>query len=197
MMTVHEFWEFSNRPEHYDHTLELLHGEVIEWELPYLKHGIVCARIGFILNQYAVKLRIGFVTTNNVGLIFPKTPASVLGPDVSYFAGSFAEVESSTGWDETLPLIAVEVHSTNHDERIERVKIDEYLRHDIAHVWYIDYEEKTLAAYRPDRDVIIHGAEDELVWNAELDIIRQERFIPELRFRVGDLFRLPAESSDP
>lgn len=195
MMTVNEFWEYSNRPENADRNLDLLHGEVIEWERPYLKHGVVCARVGCILHEYAFQIGCGYAATNNVGVILPKPPSSVLGPDVTYFTYATADGNFSTGWDESLPLIAVEVHSLNHDERLERLKIEEYLRHDIANVWYIDYEAESLSAYRPNQIVTIFGSEDEFALQvlSDLDVMRQHRQIPDLRFRVGDLFLLPAE----
>ena len=195
MMNVNEFWEYSNRPENADRNLDLLHGEVIEWEFPSRRHGFVYAQVGCLLGIYARQIRYGYAATNNVGVILPNPPASVLGPDVTYFTAAIADGKFFTGWDESLPVLAVEVHSLNHVERLERMKILEYLRHDIPLVWYIDCEEKTVSIYCPNGEVSIHGVEDSLALKLvpDSDAIWRDRKISDLQFHVGDLFLLPAE----
>src|SRR5687768_3918653 len=102
MMTVNEFWTFSNRPENGNRPMDLIQGEIVEWPLAYSKHGVVCARVGFLLDNSTQRTQHGFVTTNNAGVIFPGPPPSVIGPDVAFYT-SFEADDPLTGWSNALP----------------------------------------------------------------------------------------------
>ncbi len=99
LMTVDEFWEFSNRPENVERRLELIRGEVVDWPIPYLKHGVVCTQIGVFLEGYSRRMKNGYVVGINAGIILAHEPQSVVGPDISYFLND----ELTTGWSKTLP----------------------------------------------------------------------------------------------
>lgn len=185
MMSVVEFWMYSNLPENEDRPLDLLRGEVIEWPRGTLLHGLTCPRVGCVLHEYAKHIGIGFATLGGVGVVLPSPPESLLGVDVGFYTGPISDRYEDTGWDKSLPVIAAEVRAETHPEAWERAKIEEYLRHEIPFVWSIDPTDQTVTVFQPDRPAVAYGESDVL----SLEIIKGR--MP-LRFHVGDVFVEPA-----
>jgi Uma2 family endonuclease len=183
-MTVNEFREFSHRPENRNSILELIRGEVVEWPRPYLKHGVVCATVGFALHGYSEATRSGYVVGGNAGVILQCPPPSVVGPDVAYYSHETSDGEFATGWSETLPVLAVEVLSGNDNPDRMMRKAEEYLRNRVPVVWLVGYEEKHVTAYRPDRAPETFPAGITVSCEPEL---------PGLSIQVAEFFRLPGE----
>jgi Uma2 family endonuclease len=93
-MTAEEFYEFVHRPENADRWFELVRGEVIELPPPKKPHGVVCTRVGRLLDQYAEQRGAGYATCNDAGVILTRDPDIVRGPDVAFYtdASTFDEV---------------------------------------------------------------------------------------------------------
>jgi Uma2 family endonuclease len=185
-VTVKEFWELCNRPENSERRLELIRGEVVEWPVPYHKHGAVCAAVGALLVSYAQRARRGYPVAANEGIILPQEPQSVVGPDVAYFTHATADEIFATGWNVSLPLLAVEVLAPNEDSGLVAVKVEEYIRNGVEVVWLIDYEQKTVSVFRPGHEPVVLDRASKLVGEGGL---------AGLSVCVDDLFRLPGERS--
>ena len=183
-MNVPQFWDFCQRPENRARILELLYGEVIELPIPYLKHGVVCARMGFLLDEYARRLGRGYVLLGCVGTILQHDPPSVLGPDVAYHAHWDSDADPLTGWANTMPELVVEAVSPNDNPTITAAKIREYLRNGVKIVWLVNCEERNVIALRPNQQVEVVGEEGELTGGEEL---------AGLSIQVADIFKLPSE----
>ncbi len=183
-MTVQEFWTLCQRPENRSRIIELLRGEVIELPIPYHKHGVVCARMGFLLDEYAHRVGLGYILLGCVGTILPHPPPSVLGPDVAYHTHATADGESDTGWVETIPVLVVEVVSANDDPAVTDAKIREYLTNGVEVVWQVDCEERNVTVYRPDKPMEVIKQDGDLTGGDAL---------PGLSIKVADLFRLPGD----
>jgi Uma2 family endonuclease len=187
-MTIQEFWAFCNQPENADRRLELLRGEVVEQPIPYHKHGAVCALVGAQIEAYARRVRHGYVVGANAGIILPRESHSVLGPDVAYFHTATLDGEFQTGWNESRPVLVVEVRSPNEDFGLLTIKIEEYVRNGVPSVWLIDYDMKCVTVHKPGREPVVFGEESELAEDGPLE---------GLSVPVTDLFRLPAERTRP
>src|SRR5437588_7716688 len=140
LMTAEEFAEWVQRPENADRWFELGRGEVIELPPPNRISGVVCMRVGYLLEDYARQRSFGYVTGNDSGVILERDPDTVRGPDVALYedARSFDELHPKYG--EIPPRLAVEVMSPS--DRIGRVidKVSDYLRNGVALVWLVDPE---------------------------------------------------------
>lgn len=184
LMTADEFWEFCHRPENENRSLELIRGEVIELPRPTRKHGIVACRIAMLLQECVSRVGRGYIATNDSGVILEEDPDTVVGPDVAYYTDATTFDEVHPKWGEEPPLIAVEVLSPGDRPSRVNVKVADYLRNGVKRVWLVDYEDRKVTVYRPDRPLDVLGETAELTG---------DEVLPGFACRVGDLFRLPGE----
>ncbi|AMV24749.1 hypothetical protein VT84_10160 [Gemmata sp. SH-PL17] len=182
-MTVEEFWEFVHRPEHGPRSFHLIRGTVVEDARPERPHGVVLARFGSFLEEYAQHVRFGYVVTAS-GVILARNPATVLGPDVAFFTDANKFEDLHPKWGDVPPVLAVEVSSPNDRPGQINAKIREYLANGVKIVWQVDYEERGITVYRPKQDMEVIGADGELTGGDDL---------PELAIKVADIFKLPGE----
>lgn len=167
-MTVDEYWEFVNRPENADRFFELRKGKVIELSRPTTLHGIVAANIGTDLTNYARKVRKGFVTVNDAGVVLEEKPGTVVGPDVAYFVGIKRFEDVPPKWSDRPPVLAVEVLSPNDKPGKVTRKVDDYLNGGVKVVWVVDYEERNVTVYRPGRQHAVVDEDAEVSGDPEL-----------------------------
>ncbi|MCE9561416.1 MAG: Uma2 family endonuclease [Planctomycetes bacterium] len=188
LMTIDEYWDFVNRPENMDRLFELRRGEVIEMSHPKMPHGIVCARISTQLQNYADRVNIGFVLSNDTGVVLSEKPGTVVGPDVAYCvsANNYDDVEPK--WAETPPVLTVEVLSPSDKTTEVNDKIAEYIRAGVKVVWLADPETKTVAVYRPNHHHVVLKTAGQLLGGDEL---------PGFSCKVADFFRLPGDRLAP
>ena len=190
LMTAEEFSKWVERPENADRHFELEHGKVIEMPPPKPLHGYIANRIARLLDKHAEACGIGFVLSNDSGVIVERDPDSVRGPDVCYFVESFgdaSEVEDFLRSYATVPpVIAVEVVSPT--DRINKVagKVDGYLAFGVKQVWVVDPEEKDVAVHRPRQSMMLLEGDAELMGGDDL---------PGFSCRVSDFFRLPGQKA--
>lgn len=187
LMTVDEYWDFVNRPENHDRLFELRRGRVVEMPRPKKPHGIVCTRIATALQNYADRVGVGYVLSNDTGVVLEEDPGSVVGPDVVYCvdANEYDEVEPK--WVEVPPVLTVEVLSPN--DRMPEVteKINDYLTSGVKVVWLADPETKTVTVYRPSGLPSVLKPTDDLTAGE----------LPDFSCKVGALFRLPGDKPAP
>jgi Uma2 family endonuclease len=182
LLTAEEFYEYVHRPENTNRWLELVEGEVIELPPPQKRHGVVSANVTRILGNYCFQRGKGYVASNDSGVILRRDPDTVRGPDVAIYEGAQTWAELHPKYGEVPPRLAVEVLSP--DDRPNKVnrKVVDYLRAGVGLVWLVDFEEREVTVYRPDRTPYRLGEADELTG---------EDVLPELRVRVSELFFMP------
>ena len=188
-MTLLDFSAFCKLPENRERRLELIRGEVVEFPIPYHKHGFVCAKVGFELCDWANRRRAGCVTSNCAGVILQRDPDSIVGPDLAYFESVAGLVDELTGWSLEPPTLAVEVISPQDDLAFLQDRVRDYLVNGVRVVWLVDYEAKRVAIVRASGRTQLDRC-DRLMGGDEL---------PDFACRVDDFFRLPGDRrvSDP
>lgn len=184
LMTADEFWEFVHRPENQERDFELIRGEVVEVSRPRTPHGIVCARLTLLVGRYADSRGLGYVTSNDAGVVLGDDPESVVGPDVAYFTDVNKFEDLHPKWGDIPPVLAVEVSSPNDRPGRTNVKIREYLTNGVKIVWQVDYEERNVTVYRPKQDMEVISESGELTGGDDL---------PGLSIKVADIFKLPGD----
>ncbi|MBP3956966.1 Uma2 family endonuclease [Gemmata sp. G18] len=187
LTTADEFWEFVHRPEHESRSFHLIRGTVVEDARPERPHGVVVARLGSFLEEYARHVRFGYVVTAS-GVILARNPATVLGPDVAYFTDANKFEDMHPKWGEVPPVLAVEISSPNDRPGRMNAKIQEYLTNGVKVVWQIDYEERNVTVYRPNKTMEVVRESDELTGGDDL---------PGLVIKVADIFKLPGDRHPP
>ncbi len=190
LMTADEFQQWVHRPENAERYFELERGKIIEMPPPIPWHGFITSQVTKILGRHADTCGIGFVLSNDAGVVVEQNPDTVRGPDVCYFAETVsdpAEFENLLRKYMTIPpVIAVEVLSPS--DRVNRVaaKVDEYLAFGVKQVWVVDPETKDVAVHRPGQSMTLLDGDAELLGGDEL---------PGFSCRVSDFFRLPGQKS--
>lgn len=187
-MTVDEYWDFVNRPENADRTFELRGGEVIEMSRPTTPHGIVAANIGTDLTIYARRVRKGYVTLNDAGVVLKENPGTVVGPGAAYFVGVGRFGDVAPKWSDHPPVLAVEVLSPNDTPGEVNEKVDDYLRGGVKVVWVVDYARQTVTVYRSDQSLRVVKNGGELAGDPDL---------PGFACPISQFFLLPEEFDPP
>ena len=77
--------EEFGRTEDSGHPTELVRGRVVSLPIPFLRHGLVCARISFILGTHVHASNLGHLISNGSGVVSARGPDSVRGPDFSFY----------------------------------------------------------------------------------------------------------------
>ena len=185
VMTVEEFYEFVNRPEHDLRCFELVEGRAIEWEASSRRHGFVCAKIGFTLCNYSRRVRKGNVALGGGGVILHRHPDTVRGPDVAYYDDALCLEDLPAIWGDLPPRLAVEVLMPGDRADYFLRKIADYLEHGVEVVWVLDPDSKRVAIYSKNEGVKSLG-DKETITGGEV--------LPGFRCKVADFFVLPGSA---
>lgn len=154
--------EFERMPDPADGSrLELVRGEVVVMPPPKGKHGICCSRIDRLIGNFADAHKLGWVTTNDTGVVLERGPDTVRGPDVAFWSIT-RQPAIPEGYFEIPPDLAVEVLSPDDRRKNVRAKIKEYLFYGVKLVWLVDPETRTVTVYRGSPRGTELDEEDEL-----------------------------------
>ncbi|MFO0851518.1 MAG: Uma2 family endonuclease [Gemmataceae bacterium] len=176
LMTVEEF---ARLPERADGSrLELVRGEVVTMPPAKGKHGVCCGKVSRLLGNHADAGKLGWVTTNDTGVLLERGPDTVRGPDVAFWSIT-RQPTIPEDYFEIPPDLAVEVLSPDDRRAAVRAKIKEYLFYSVKLIWLIDPEARTVIVY-PGR---MRGIELD-----EEDEIDGGDVLPGFSCKVSDLF---------
>lgn len=187
-MTADEFWEFCQRPENENKLFELIRGEVVELPRPNKKHGYLSGNIARVIGNYSFQVGVGYMTSNDTGVLLEEDPDTVVGPDVAYYTDANTFDELHPKWGEEPPVLAVEVLSPNDKMSRVNAKVRDYLANGVKLVWLVDPDERKVTVYRPDRSLDVLDESAELTGGDDL---------PGFTCRVADLFLMPGDGPPP
>jgi Uma2 family endonuclease len=184
-MSADQFFNWCNRPENRDRHFELERGEVMEVSRPGERHGFVCFNVGRALGNYSYQERIGYVCSNDTGLIMERDPDTVRGPDLVFYDQVRRYEDLNPRYSDQPPTLAVEVQSP--DDKWGKVtrRLASFLARGIAVVWLVDPEGRSVTVYRMNQLPQVYEGDDELPGDPEL---------PGFRCRVAEFFALPGEA---
>ncbi len=77
LLSAAEFYDWVHQPEQANKWFELVRGEVIELPPPRRPHGIVCTKVGSILDRYTMERGKGYVAGNDSGVLLERDPDTV------------------------------------------------------------------------------------------------------------------------
>jgi Uma2 family endonuclease len=152
LLTAEEFMRLPDPPD--GARQELIEGRVVTMPPPKGIHGVVCNRLGRLLGNHVDAHGLGWVASNDAGVILEREPDTVRGPDLAYYSKERVPV-LPTGYFEVPPDLAVEVLSP--DDAASRInsKVRHYLAHGVRLVWVVDPEERTVTVYRSREQIRI------------------------------------------
>lgn len=177
LMSASEFLKYAANKH-----CELVSGEVIDMSPPGFRHGLVSSAVIFQLRKWSGFGReaLGFVASNDAGVITHRDPDSVRGPDCLFVQKARIPADfDSRGYLTIAPDLAVEILSPTDRWSEVIAKVGEYLEAGVREVWVIDPELSQVEVFRPDAAPKTYRANDELSSVAVL---------PGFRCSVADLF---------
>ena len=171
--------EFSRMPDQPDGSrLELIRGEIVVMPPPKGKHGIICSRISRLLGNFVEPAKLGWVTTNDTGVILERDPDTMVGPDVAFWSNT-RQPAIPDDYFEIPPDIAVEAFLPSDRRKDVRERIKEYVQNGVKLVWLVDPETRTVMVYPGS----LPGIELD-----EANTLTGGDVLPNFSCRVADLF---------
>jgi Uma2 family endonuclease len=162
-------------------TFELVRGEVVEMAPPMPEHGRICVNVAFVLETYARQSGLGFTLSNDSAVLTERSPDTVRGPDVCYYAHSrWPRAQVGQGLPPVPPDLAVEVVSPGNRPGELLRKISEYLEAGVPMVWAVHPKRHHIVLYRT--------GEDEPIFVREGDVLENLAELPGFRCAVSDFF---------
>ena len=185
-MTAEKFLKWALRPENAARNLELDAGEVVEVPSPIREHAYYCWVVIRILTEYVTKRGIGYLLTNDCGILVERDPDTVRGADVMLFLRDVEEKDFEKKYVEDIPDLIVEVISPSDTAKRINRRVSQYLERGIPLVWLINFENTTVSVCRPNEFPKVLDETDELTGNGVL---------PGFSRKVADLFTLPTKKT--
>lgn len=131
---------------------ELVRGQVIMMNMPGARHGWICSNIAGILRDFVKPHDLGYVLTNDSGVITERNPDSVRGADVAYYSyGRIPKGQLPAGYPKVAPELVFEVRSPDDRWKNILTKVAEYLQAGVLTVCVVDPEDEIVIVYHPDR----------------------------------------------
>ena len=140
--------------------------------------------VAFRLMKYATERKIGYVCTNDTGVIVERDPDTVRGVDICYYLDDQTLDTMPRKYSDVPPRLAAEVRSPTDREKKIRQRLAEYLRLGVPMVWLIDPEDRYVTVYEPGK---IHQVLD------EADELTGGDVLPDFRCRVSEFFARPGQ----
>ena len=175
LITAEEFGRMPN-PED-GSKQELVKGVIVTMPPPTGRHGYIQLRIGRTIGNFVDERRLGWVVTES-GTILERDPATVRGPDVSFYSLA-RQPTPPDDYFEIPPDLVVEVLSPDDRSGAVRAKIREYISAGVKLVWLVDPDARTVRVYRGS----IRGVELD-----ETDTLDGGDVLPEFTCKVADFF---------
>ncbi|HET6883522.1 MAG TPA: Uma2 family endonuclease [Pirellulales bacterium] len=144
--------EYAQLPDNGEPT-ELVRGRIVATEIPGCRHGRVCARVGTLLANYVDEHGLGYVLSNNAGMVTERQPDTVRGPDISFFSYTRVPKEANLdGYAEVAPEVVFEVLSPS--DRWPRIleRVSEFLNAGVLAVYVVDPKKEAVTAFDTDSD---------------------------------------------
>ncbi len=156
--------DFAKRPDA-GVPQELVRGRVITMTPPRPYHGYVCLNLGSLLREHVKTHDLGYVMTNDSGVITQRGPDTVRGADVAFY--SYAKVPKGTlprdRYLDVAPDLVAEVLSPEDRWSQVLMKVAEYLGAGVGVVLVLDPARKTVHLYEGNEPVRILTEAEELV----------------------------------
>lgn len=172
--------EFALLPQPDDGTQqELVNGMIVTMPPPSFYHGQVCSKIDRKLGVFIDDHKLGWITSNDSGVILSRDPDTVRGPDLAFWSRQRLPDPPRQGYPSVVPDLVVEILSPSDVFTNVQRKVQQYLRAGVTLAWVAVPEDRSVAVFRAGRDPIVLS-------NGEA--ITGEDILPGFSCPVGELF---------
>jgi Uma2 family endonuclease len=139
---------------------ELVHGEIVEWDVPSWEHAALEAELTSILRNFVRTHRLGIVSSGEGMVRILGSKHDARGSDIEFCRrGRRSRDEARLPAALTPPDLVVEIMSvSDRDDRV-KAKVRDWLRAGVQLLWYIDPESGDTTVYQGDRVSVIPADE--------------------------------------
>ena len=134
---------------------ELVKGVVVTMPPPSFYHGQVCSKIDRKLGGFIDDHRLGWIASNDSGVILEHGPDTVRGPDIAFWSRERMPEPPRKGYAVIAPDLVVEVLSPSDVFTQSLRKVQQYLRAGTREVWLAIPEDRSVAVCRPGQEQVI------------------------------------------
>lgn len=171
--------EFAALPDD-GQKMELVRGRIVPVNMPYPRHGEICATIARLLGNFAADSKLGRVISNDSGVITERNPDSVRGMDVAFYSYyRMPPGQLPQGYLKVVPEVVFEIRSPSDRWPKILAKVAEWLDAGVSVVCVADQMTESVHVYQAEESVRIFTAEQELQLPPPLT---------EWRVKVGSFF---------
>lgn len=132
--------------------------------MPFARHGEICANIVLLVGSYVQERGLGRVICNDAAVITERDPDTVRGADVAYY--SYTRIPKGPmprGYPPQPPDLVFEVRSPGDRWRDILAKVLEYIDVGVTAVCVIDEVQQTARVYSSEQPEQTFKADEELV----------------------------------
>lgn len=141
---------------------ELVRGQLVVREPPSTWHGVVAAKLLYLIAHHAYSRDLGIVCAQDTGFHIESNPDTVRAPDVAFVSRTRAAQIPPRGYAKLAPDLVVEVVSPG-DRRGELLsKVGQWLDAGAQLVWVLDPARNSASVYRADGSLEVVPAEGRL-----------------------------------
>lgn len=156
-MTIEEFERLPD--DGWRH--ELVRGRLVREPLFSFDEGLLCARIGSILYDFAREHGLGQVVGADAGFILSLDPPTVRAPDAAFVRADRLDFDR-TRFAPLAPDLAVEVISPSNTLSEIQEKVLDYLDAGTRLAWVVDPGTRTVTVWRSRDEIRLVGEDGEL-----------------------------------
>src|SRR5688572_26006141 len=132
-----------------DSAYELIEGELREMSPVGGEHGEIGHVIQTELGTYIRRQRLGVLYTPDTGIIFGRSPDTLLSPDAAFVRSDRSpRPRRQAGFIEVIPDLAIEINSPFDRPTEIRRKVNVYLQAGVPLVWEIDPARRSVTIHR-------------------------------------------------
>lgn len=179
--TIDDLWELSHKVK--DRRVELVKGELRELTPSGWEHGRICARVAYLLQQYADREKTGIVLGAEAGCILQAGERpTVRAADAAYIRKErLPQGVVPQRFGEVAPDLAVEVLSPYDTYSEMAEKVSDWLQAGVQIVWVVDPADQTVSVHRAGQPVRVLR---------EGGALSGEDVLPGFECKVSEIFAL-------
>lgn len=117
---------------------ELVNGEIVEWDVPNVRHNAVLNALAFLLTLFVRQRRLGLVTSGDTMVRIRDSDADARGGDIAFFAIDHLPRDVDAAATRTPPDFVIEVISPSDRPVDIQKKVRDWLRAGVRLLWYVD-----------------------------------------------------------
>lgn len=138
---------------------ELVRGRLVVREPSGTRHGIIAAKLSYLVSAFVYRQRLGVVVSQDTGFKIESDPDTVRAPDVAFLSQERADQVPDRGYAALAPDLLAEIVSPDDRPGELLAKVAQWLEAGTRLVWVIDPHHAEARVYRPDGSLTIIGVD--------------------------------------